>query len=673
MIRRTIPSPEAAAMSVDRRLVPRAVLPTLLAALSAAAAVRPAPAAWRSEGPELGAVVDLAVDPAAPETVYAATSHGGVFRSDDFGRHWRPTGGDIVGWPLEWIEVDRAAPATLWVGVDTPGEPALWRSLDRGASWERVVDRVSRGELGNLHPTGVRIAFAPSRSGDIWVPSTNLHYRSRDGGKTWSDFRVPGQDAYAIAVDPSEPDVVWAGGSGDSYHLSRTDDGGRSWRPVGRGLERNGVKAIVADPERPGTVYVATGFSRLYKSTDRGESFVELPSPAGATADLYRIVLEPRGSGALWLATESGLFRSGDGGESWSDADDGTGRYLVRSVAFDPRDPRRMLAAMAGGGVYRSEDGGGSWSPSSSGLAAGWADGLWAAPGSATVFAQVSGLQRRDAGGSWSELGAPFRDDGDEVEPDGILFERGAPRSVWLFSGSSAWRSSDGGTGWRALERREPSMREMLKGSLESEQFRSLAQDSGDAKVFYAGAWSNDEPGKAIFKSTDGGRTWKPSGEGVPNETVKRLSAGGPGVVLALVDGHGLMRTLDGGRSWSAAGAGLPEEEVRELVADPAAPARLYAATEVGLFRSTDDGASFRKIGGALDEEDVESVVVAPDGRAYAGTFHGVFASRDGGETWTPVNDGLPHTDVRALAIGGDPVRLWAGTAGGGVWSTELP
>ena len=112
---------------------------------------------------------------------------------------------------------------------------------------------------------------------------------------------------------------------------------------------------------------------------------------------------------------------------------------------------------------------------------------------------------------------------------------------------------------------------------------------------------------------------------------------------------------------------------MRDVAVDPATPTRLYAASEQGLFRSTDGGETFLLVGGALAGEDVEAVVVAPDGRAFAGSFHGVFASRDGGETWQKMNDGLLQTDVRELAIGGTPTRLWAGTAGNGVWSTDLP
>jgi photosystem II stability/assembly factor-like uncharacterized protein len=94
----------------------------------------------------------------------------------------------MVSRSLRWIEVDPGNPATLWAGIEARGGSGLWRSPDRGKTWADVkVDRFS-------FAVGQRIAFAASNPRIIYVPSTNLHYRSADGGKTWESFRVPDQD-----------------------------------------------------------------------------------------------------------------------------------------------------------------------------------------------------------------------------------------------------------------------------------------------------------------------------------------------------------------------------------------------------------------------------------------------------------------------------------------------
>ena len=650
-------------------LAVRFAVPIALGLALATATV--AAAQWRPEGPFAAVVRDVAFDPTDPSRVYAATVAGGVWRSADGGRSWELPSGDMTNYTVEWIEVDPGNPATLWVGIDqTGGGSAMFRSIDRGASWKAVQD-AAQGEGGRMHPVGQRVAFGPKST--IWVPSTNLHYRSDDGGKTWRDFRVPNQDAYAIAVHPTDPKVVLAGGRGESLNVSRSVDGGKTWRQTGIGLGQSSVKRLFFDPADPQVVSALAGtFGSFFKSTDGGDEWAQRTLPVGGTDEVFDLVIAP-GTRTLWAATEGGLLRSSDGGDSWEESRAGLGGYLVRTVAFHPTDPRRLLAATGGTGVYVSGDGGDSWEPTNQGLAAGWTEELFGRDGSPAVWAQLSvGLFRLDGPGAWTEVQAPFAD-GEAAELDGMLFDRNNPQVVYAHEGSSYWTSTDGGRRWQEAEKKEPSMRDMMRGNLASPEFKSLAQDAGNVRTLYAGVWSSPDPGQAVWRTTDGGKTWKPAGAGLPDEAVQRLVSTAPETVLAVVDSDQLWRTTGGGSSWSRVGDGLPGEELRELAVDPRDATIVLVATEKGLFRSTDGGATFAKAGGALGEEDVEAVAFDGRGGAWAGTFSGVFRSSDGGTTWSALSDGLPNTDVRALAVAGTPARLYAGIAGGSVWSMPLP
>jgi photosystem II stability/assembly factor-like uncharacterized protein len=624
---------------------------------------QPADAAWRSEGPFVGTVVDVAIDPANPDILYAATAAGGVWRSDDGGQHWVLPGDGMVSRPVEWIEVDPGTPSTIWAGIDNPGNAGLWRSPDRGKTWAPV-----RPEGGGSYILGQPIAFAPSNPAVIYTPSTNLHYRSSNGGKTWESFRVPGQDAYAFAIDPKNPKIIYAGGRGSEHHMRRSADGGKTWQPVGEGLPEKSIKLLAIPRERPSTVYVTMGFGQLFKTEDGGATWTELDVGLQGTDDLFSLDLDPHDPLTLFAGTENGLRKSTDGGETWETVGGGLGNWFCKGVAFHPKAKGTVYAGTTGKGFFKSTDGGESFAPSSAGLAAGWIKKLYAPAGApGPIFAQLGvGLYRLDGPGAWTEIQAPF-DPGKAAEIDGFVFDRQSPKRVYAHDNARWWRSEDAGRSWQEIEVPEPSMRDMMRGKLSGPGFRGLVQDAGDPKIFYAGgSWSKDMGGAAVHKSSNAGKKWETAGAGIEGD-VTLLRSAAPGTLFAVAGKKGIYRTADGGKSWTAVRPG----EINDLAVDPTRPERLYAATKEGLYRSADSGATWKKVEGIKGDE-VEAVVVsAAGGKVFAGTFDGVFFSADGGDTWKAFNDGLANTDVRALAIAGD--RLLAGLAGGSVHSTDLP
>jgi photosystem II stability/assembly factor-like uncharacterized protein len=414
-----------------------------------------------------------------------------------------------------------------------------------------------------------------------------------------------------------------------------------------------------------------SGFGHLHKSSDGGAAWTELELGLRGTDELYSLEIDPHDPQTLLAATKNGLRVSVDAGETWSSAGAGFGSYLCRGLAFHPAQKGTVYAGAAGDGFYRSTDGGQTFKAFGKGMAAGWAERLYApASGTGPLFAQLSvGLFRMDGPGAWTEIQAPFKSGG-PAKIDGIVFDRESPKKVYANDASTWFRSEDGGRSFSKAEVKGPSMSDMMKGRLASPQFKSLVQDPADSKTFYAGSWSNSDPGTAVFKTIDGGKKWLPAGTGITSSSVALLRSATPGTVLAACGKDGLFRTTDGGKSWSLVRPG----EVQDLAVDPSQSGRVYAATKEGLFRSTDAGATWSRTAQGLEGDEVEAVAVARDGQAFAGTFHGVFRSTDGGATWKALNDGLVNTDVRALAIaGGSPARLYAGLAGGSVVSIELP
>jgi photosystem II stability/assembly factor-like uncharacterized protein len=188
--------------------------------------------------------------------------------------------------------------------------------------------------------------------------------------------RLVGTDMECVAVDPAEPEVVFAGTVDDG--LGRSTDGGDSWETVLEAGDR--VTAVAVDPRDGDGVWAGTEPSAVYRSTDGGDSWrrrtglTDLPSadrwsfpPRPHTHHVRWIEVDPADTERLYVAIEAGaLVRSVDGGESWLDHPAGA-RRDTHELATHPDAPGRVYAA-AGDGYADSDDGGDSWAHPQAGL-----------------------------------------------------------------------------------------------------------------------------------------------------------------------------------------------------------------------------------------------------------------------------------------------------------------
>jgi photosystem II stability/assembly factor-like uncharacterized protein len=587
-------------------------------------------ATWKAEGPYFGNVLSIAVDAANPNRLWISTHGGGVWRSTDGGTTWKLSGKELSDRVVAYV-VQQPKSNTLWAGVE---RSTLARSKDGGDTWEWITN--------GLTYTPYVPAFDANDPKAIWIPSSSLHQRSKNAGGEWIEFRVGNGDVRAFAIHPANSKVIFAGGSNTRSGLWRSTDGGASFREVGKDLpESNLVSRLRIDPAKPDTMYMTTRRGG-YKSVDGGESWTPF---GGVVADeeIEGFALHPTAPDTLFAGTKKGFHKSTDGGDSWTRISGGLPRYVISAIAFHPQSPDTMWVGASSAGVFKTTDGGKTWVESNGGFAAAWIDDVWADP-SGTMFTETRSTLWRNDGKGWKDVGRKL---------DEMVFQG---NTIHGSTGSSYYRSTDGGVTWTDIVKsfQEP-----------SPAFYSIVADAKNPRVLYSADARTSDAEPAIFKSTDGGVLWKPSGRGITGKGVFALRADGGGTLYALGSDGVLWRSADSAATWSAVGPAIKTEDLKSFVIDPTNASRMYVGTKETLLRSEDGGATF------IDTKlDPAAVAVDGKGNVYLATDKGVSRSSDGGKTWTAINDGLTNIDVRSLYVSGN--RLYAGSAGGGVFSMEL-
>lgn len=239
--------------------------------------------AWQPvEGLPPGGVYTVAVSPREPRRVYAATQRHGLWRSEDGGLSWQPTG------------LEHAAPGMV-LHPDDPERifvhviyERVYESRDGAQSWD------PRWEGMDLSTEVISLTLDPCRPERLFAGATATLFRSEDGATTWQPIApaLNGQTVFAVLTDCDNPDLLWAGATNGLY---RSTDGGARWSAV-TGLEGTTVTAIARDPRQPRYLWAGTKYRGLYQSTDGGATW----SPTGLDGvSINQLLSAPDGQ---WVA-----------------------------------------------------------------------------------------------------------------------------------------------------------------------------------------------------------------------------------------------------------------------------------------------------------------------------------------------------------------------------------
>lgn len=348
---------------------------------------------WRSIGPFLGGR-SLAVAGVAdqPGTFYFGATGGGVWKSTDYGLHWKPISDkDFKTGAVGALAVAPSDSNVIYAGMgesairgDMATGDGIYRSSDGGKTWHHAG-------LERTHVIG-RIVIDPRDPNHAWVaamghvfgpnPERGV-FETRDGGKHWKKVLYVDDKTGAIdlAIDPHNPRILYAatwqayrhpwklssGGPGSG--LYKSTDGGAHWTNISKHpglptgiLGKIGITVSGADPSRLYAIIEAKA-GGVFRSDDAGETWKRVYHKSNLTQRAWyfsRIYADPKNVNLVYAPEVGGVFKSTDGGESFKPLHPPHGD--VHSLWIDPSHPEVLICGNDGGASI-SQNGGRSWSP----------------------------------------------------------------------------------------------------------------------------------------------------------------------------------------------------------------------------------------------------------------------------------------------------------------------
>ncbi len=232
-------------------------------------------------------IYSIAVNPNDPKVIYAATE-GGVYRSEDGGENWGKTGMNNTAFT---VAINPKNPNIVYAGQ--------YMTENGGRKWEMIGFLVKMSE----HP--YRIVIDPKRPELLYAAMFSTHgFKSPDSGKRWK--RIINDRVWYVAINTVHTNVVYFCGERGVY---KSVNGGRTWDLRNRGLPGASVNCLLVDPIDPQVVYAGLRGIGVFKSDDGGGSWRELGRGFSDVGVIFEMTINPSDPNYLYVCTSSGVWR----------------------------------------------------------------------------------------------------------------------------------------------------------------------------------------------------------------------------------------------------------------------------------------------------------------------------------------------------------------------------
>jgi len=646
-------------------------------------------------------------------------------------------------------------PTTFYFGAVGGG---VWKTTNCGRTWRPLFDAEPVASIGALAvaPSDPRIIYVGTGEADMRsdIQAGNGMYKSTDGGKTWAHIGLAdSRQIGKIIVDPSDPNTVYVAALGHQYGpnaergVFKSIDGGSTWQKVLYKDENTGAIDLSLDAHNANVLFASLWQTRrppwnvyppsngpgsgLYKTVDAGKTWSKISGNGfPAVVGHIGIAVSPADSSRVYALVDTddikngGLYRSDDGGRRWSRTD-GEGRIWTRGwyfggVTADPKNRDEVYVNDTS--TYRSTDGGKSFDAIKGAPGGDDNHTLWIDPtqtGRMILGTDQGAIVSNDDAKTWStwynqptgqfyhvalDTRFPYWAYGAQQDSGGMAVPS---RSIHAGIGNRDWKPIDapGESGYAAPDPLHPGM--VFGGTVSVENVDTGAERNVDPTLKYGRGtiWRNTwtlplvfseaDPHvlyfgrQRIFRTADGGQTWSIISPDLTRRTnvvpanldpatiadstgLKRR-----GVVYSIAPSPLAARRLwagtDDGLIWLTRDGGVrwqnvtpptlrPWSKVGIIDASHFSADTAYAAVDRHrlddvhpyIYRTHDAGSHWTEIVRGIPSTTFVNVVredPARKGLLYAGTDVGVFVSFDDGNNWQPLQQNLPPASIRDIAF----------------------
>lgn len=445
----------------------------------------------------------VAVHPKDFKILYLAGGEEGVFKSVDSGLHWTKINKGLSLWvgkpehtdAYTQIAIDGKNPETIYTISSTWGRGGgVYKSLNAGNSWEKITKwkspwvphkevNVEEAWLSTSRKVNT-IAIDSQNSNRIFIGSSIYIYKTDDGGSSWQQLisRKVTNDTWAhrginvfghtkaIGIDPVDFNRLYIGTC--DHGLVKSIDGGKSWEKSVNGMEyKDNIYDIDIDAKKPQIVYVINGklghkAAGVAKSYNFGENWVQLNNGL-KEAMYYTLLLDSENSDVVYIGGEGGVYKTDDGGKKWMLKNKGIESVTVSKLVVHPKN-KEIIFAATNKGLYKTVDSGNSW---------------------VKTHTNEMNLHTVII---------------DPNQPDTIYV--GVIQMLSLRRQGGVFKSTDGGRKWINV--------------LSVRRIWSMAILPTQPIIIYAVSnddnYHDESSGKGVFRSIDGGLSWKSVNNGLP-------------------------------------------------------------------------------------------------------------------------------------------------------------